>query len=96
MSIPNNKNNLLPLPPLLTKNSRFFILLVLNREKLNNKEYVLDKDVPTIRLNPIPDEVVAYNNHHDKSNKVKNFENSGAFVINQQLEEMFQEQARQE
>ena len=77
--------------------------------RYENKEYVLDEDVPVLGENPTPEEVNAYNKHYDESTKVaclmlatmasglqKNFETWGAFDKNQQLEEMFQEQARQE
>ena len=77
--------------------------------RYENKEYVLDNDIPELGEDATPDEITAYNKHYDESTKVaclmlatmasglqKNFENWGAFDINQKLKEMFQEQARQE
>ncbi|KAL7584328.1 uncharacterized protein LOC111913142 [Lactuca sativa] len=77
--------------------------------RYENKEYVLDENVPILGENPALEEVTAYNKHYDESTKVaflmlatmasglqKNFETWSAFDINQQLEEMFHEQAREE
>ena len=77
--------------------------------RYENKEYVLDNDVPKLREDATPDKVTAYTNHYDESTKVvclmlvtmasslhKNFENWGAYDINPQLKEVFQDQARKE
>ena len=77
--------------------------------RYEDKEYVLDNDLPILSENPTEAEVSTYEKHDEESIKVaclmlatmsselkKCFENVGAFDINVQLMEMFQEQARQE
>ncbi|GKE72105.1 hypothetical protein Tco_1534146, partial [Tanacetum coccineum] len=71
--------------------------------RYENKEYVLDKQIPTIDDDSIQEEIEAHQKHYDDANKVscimassmspelqKTFENTWDFEMNQQLKEMFQ------
>jgi hypothetical protein len=77
--------------------------------RYEDKEYVLDNNLPQLPKDPTEAELAAYHKHDEESTKVaclmlatmsselqKSFENVGAFDMNFQLQEMFQEQARQE
>ncbi|KAJ9551125.1 hypothetical protein OSB04_015170 [Centaurea solstitialis] len=77
--------------------------------RYEDKEYLLDEDLPILDDEASPEAVAEYEKHDKESRKVaclmlasmspelqKSFENMGAFDISEQLREMFQEQARQE
>lgn len=77
--------------------------------RYEDKEYLLDEDLPILDDDTSPEAVTEYNKRFAESTKVaclmlasmspelqKSFENMGAFELNEQLREMFQEQARQE
>ncbi|GJS65219.1 retrotransposon protein, putative, ty1-copia subclass [Tanacetum coccineum] len=85
------------------KNSKEFTL------RYENKEYVLDEQIPTIDDDSTQEEIEAHQKHYDDANKVscimassmslelqKTFENTWAYEMNQQLKEMFQEKASKE
>ncbi|KAJ9557164.1 hypothetical protein OSB04_011778 [Centaurea solstitialis] len=76
--------------------------------RYEDKEYLLDEDLPILDDEASPEAVDEYNKHDMESRKVaclmlasmspklrKSFENMEAFDISKQLREMFQEQARQ-
>ncbi|GKE40851.1 hypothetical protein Tco_1464256, partial [Tanacetum coccineum] len=105
-------------------NSNFSLLSVLMRERLTdpnwmrnlrftlryeNKDYVLDEQIPTIDDDSTQEEIESHQKHYNDANKVscimassmspelqKNFENTWAYEMNQQLKEMFQAKARKE
>ncbi|GJT50517.1 hypothetical protein Tco_0976674 [Tanacetum coccineum] len=77
--------------------------------RYENKEYVLDEQIPTINDDSTQEEIKAHQKHYDDANKVscimassmspelqKTFENTWAYEMNQQLKEMFQEKASKE
>ncbi|GJY67164.1 hypothetical protein Tco_0469402 [Tanacetum coccineum] len=77
--------------------------------RFENKEYVLDEQIPTIDDDSTQEEIEAHRKYYDDANKVscimvssmshelqKTFENTWAYEMNQQLKEMFQENARKE
>ena len=77
--------------------------------RYEDKKYLLDEDLPILNDDASPEAEAEYNKQDTESRKVaclmlasmspelqKSFENMGAFEINEQLREMFQEQARQE
>nr|GEU59601.1 hypothetical protein [Tanacetum cinerariifolium] len=77
--------------------------------RYENKEYVLDEQIPTINDDTTQDEIKAHQKHYDDANKVscvmassmspelqKTFENTWAYEMNQQLKEMFQAKASKE
>ncbi|GJT71732.1 retrotransposon protein, putative, ty1-copia subclass [Tanacetum coccineum] len=77
--------------------------------RYENKEYVLDEQIPTINDNSTQDEIEAHQKHYDDANKVscimassmspelqKTFEFTWAYEMNQQLKEMFQAKASKE
>ncbi|GJS14585.1 hypothetical protein Tco_0409057 [Tanacetum coccineum] len=77
--------------------------------RYENKEYVLDEQIPTIDDDSTQEEIKAHQKHYDDANKVsciiassmspelqKSFENTWAYEINQQLKEMFQAKASKE
>ncbi|GJZ37824.1 retrotransposon protein, putative, ty1-copia subclass [Tanacetum coccineum] len=77
--------------------------------RYENKEYVLDEQIPTINDDSTQEETEAHQKHYDDANKVscimassmrlelqKTFENTWAYVMNQQLKEMFQAKASKE
>nr|GEY20882.1 hypothetical protein [Tanacetum cinerariifolium] len=77
--------------------------------RYENKEYVLDEQIPTINDDSTQEEIKAHQKHYDDAYKVscimtysmspelqKTFKNTWAYEINQQLKEMFQEKASKE
>ncbi|GKD47947.1 retrotransposon protein, putative, ty1-copia subclass, partial [Tanacetum coccineum] len=77
--------------------------------RYENKEYVLDEQIPTINDDSTQEEIEAHQKHYDDANKVscimassmspelqKTFENTWAYEMNQQLKEMFQAKASKE
>ncbi|GJZ23905.1 hypothetical protein Tco_0561364 [Tanacetum coccineum] len=77
--------------------------------RYENKEYVLDDQIPTIDDDSTQEEIKAHQKHYDDANKVscimassmspelqKTFENTWAYEMNQQLKEMFQAKASKE
>ncbi|GJV05198.1 hypothetical protein Tco_1338767 [Tanacetum coccineum] len=77
--------------------------------RYENKEYVLDEQIPTIDDDSTQEEIEAHQKHYDDANKVscimassmspelqKTFENTWAYEMNQQLKEMFQAKASKE
>ncbi|GJX48370.1 hypothetical protein Tco_0273560 [Tanacetum coccineum] len=71
--------------------------------RYENKEYVLDEQIPTINDDSTQEEIEAHQKHYDDANKVScimassmspelqmTFENTWAYEMNQQLKEMFQ------
>ncbi|GJZ82659.1 putative RNA-directed DNA polymerase [Tanacetum coccineum] len=77
--------------------------------RYENKEYVLDEQIPTINDDLTQEEIEAHQKHYDDANTVscimassmspklqKTFENTWAYEINQQLKEMFQAKASKE
>ena len=77
--------------------------------RYENKEYVLDEQIPIINDDSTQEEIEAYQKHYDDANKVscimessmspelqKTFENTWAYEMNQQLKEMFQAKASKE
>ena len=77
--------------------------------RYENKEYVLDEQIPKIDDDSTQEEIEAHRKHYDDANKVscimassmspeqqKTFENTWAYEINQQLKEMFQAKASKE
>nr|GEU50169.1 hypothetical protein [Tanacetum cinerariifolium] len=77
--------------------------------RYENKEYVLDEQIPKINDDSTQEEIEAYQKHYDDANKVscimayfmspklqKTFKNTWAYEMNQQLKEMFQEKVRKE
>ncbi|GJZ18580.1 retrotransposon protein, putative, ty1-copia subclass [Tanacetum coccineum] len=71
--------------------------------RYENKEYVLDEQIPTINDDSTHEEIEAHQKHYDDANKVscimassmspelqKTFKNIWAYEMNQQLKEMFQ------
>ncbi|GJR03309.1 retrotransposon protein, putative, ty1-copia subclass [Tanacetum coccineum] len=77
--------------------------------RYENKEYVLDEQIPLIDNDSTQKEIEAHQKHYDDANKVscimaasmspelqKTFENTWAYEMNQQLKEMFQEKASKE
>nr|GEY24231.1 hypothetical protein [Tanacetum cinerariifolium] len=77
--------------------------------RYENKVYVLDEQIPTIDDDLTQEEIEAHQKHYDDANKVscimassmslelqKNFENTWAYEINQQLKEIFQVKASKE
>ncbi|GKD07399.1 hypothetical protein Tco_1187084, partial [Tanacetum coccineum] len=77
--------------------------------RYENKEYVLDKKIPTINDDSTHEEIKAHQKHYDDANKMscimasfvspelqKTFENTWAYEMNQQLKEMFQAKASKE
>ncbi|GJU93276.1 putative RNA-directed DNA polymerase [Tanacetum coccineum] len=77
--------------------------------RYENKEYVLDEQIPTINDNSTQEEIEAHQKHYDDANKVscimaasmspelqKTFEFTWAYEMNQQLKEMFQAKASKE
>ncbi|GJT04791.1 retrotransposon protein, putative, ty1-copia subclass [Tanacetum coccineum] len=77
--------------------------------RYENKEYVLDEQIPTIDDDSTQEEIEAHQKHYDDANKVscimassmspelqKTIENTWAYEINQQLKEMFQAKASKE
>ncbi|GJY46210.1 retrotransposon protein, putative, ty1-copia subclass [Tanacetum coccineum] len=71
--------------------------------RYENKEYVLDEQIPTINDNSTQDEIEAHQKHYDDANKVscimaasmspelqKTFEFTWAYEMNQQLKEMLE------
>ncbi|GJZ89162.1 hypothetical protein Tco_0660944 [Tanacetum coccineum] len=77
--------------------------------RYENKEYVLDEQIPTINDDLTQEEIEAHQKHYDDANTVscimassrspklqKTFENTWAYKINQQLKEMFQAKASKE
>lgn len=73
--------------------------------RYKGKEYVLDQNLPLLDDDSSEEEMAAYNKHYDESMKVaciklatmsselqKSFESLGAFDINENLKEMFEEQ----
>ncbi|GKB97432.1 hypothetical protein Tco_0983569 [Tanacetum coccineum] len=74
-----------------------------------NKEYVLDEQIPTIDDDSTQEEIEAHQKHYDDTNKVscimassmspelqKNVENTWAYEMNQQFKDMFQAKASKE
>ncbi|GJU54814.1 retrotransposon protein, putative, ty1-copia subclass [Tanacetum coccineum] len=74
-----------------------------------NKEYLLDEQIPIINDDSTQEEIKAHQKHYDDANKVscimassmspelqKTFENTWAYEMNQQLKEMFQAKASKE
>ncbi|GKB21531.1 hypothetical protein Tco_0855454 [Tanacetum coccineum] len=70
--------------------------------RYENKEYVLDEQIPTINDDSTQEEIEAHQKHYDDANKVscimtssmshelqKTFENTWAYEMNQLLKEMF-------
>ncbi|GJX86809.1 retrotransposon protein, putative, ty1-copia subclass [Tanacetum coccineum] len=77
--------------------------------RYENKEYVLDEQIPTIDDDSTQKEIEAHQKHYDDANKVscimessmspelqKTFESTRAYEMNQQLKEMFQAKASKE
>ncbi|GJX77885.1 retrotransposon protein, putative, ty1-copia subclass [Tanacetum coccineum] len=77
--------------------------------RYENKEYVLDEQIPIINDNSTQDEIEAHQKYYDDVNKVscimassmspelqKTFEFTWAYEMNQQLKEMFQAKASKE
>ncbi|GJV45254.1 retrovirus-related pol polyprotein from transposon TNT 1-94 [Tanacetum coccineum] len=77
--------------------------------RYENKEYVLDEQIPIIDNDSTQEEIEAHQKHYDDANKVscimaasmspelqKTFENTWAYEMNQQLKEMFQAKASKE
>ncbi|GJV09136.1 hypothetical protein Tco_1346792 [Tanacetum coccineum] len=77
--------------------------------RYENKEYVLDEQIPTIDDDSTQEEIEAHQKHYDDANEVscimassmspelqKPFENAWAYEMNQQLKEMFQAKASKE
>ncbi|GKA93522.1 retrotransposon protein, putative, ty1-copia subclass [Tanacetum coccineum] len=77
--------------------------------RYENKEYVLDEQIPTIDDDSTQEEIEAHQKHYDDANKVscimassmspelqKTFENTWAYKMKQQLKEMFQAKAGKE
>ena len=77
--------------------------------RYEDKEYLLDEDLPILNDDASPEAEAEYNKQDTESRKVaclmlaslspelqNSFENMGAFETNEQLREMFQEQATQE
>ncbi|GKB85443.1 retrotransposon protein, putative, ty1-copia subclass, partial [Tanacetum coccineum] len=77
--------------------------------RYENKEYVLDEQIPPINDDSTQEEIEAHKKHYDDANKVscimassmspglqKTFENTWDYEMNQQLKEMFQEKASKE
>nr|GEX70392.1 hypothetical protein [Tanacetum cinerariifolium] len=77
--------------------------------RYENKEYVLDEQIPTINDDSTQAEIKAHQKHYDDENKVscimassmspelqKTFENTWAYEMNQQLIEMFPAKASKE
>nr|GEV81051.1 hypothetical protein [Tanacetum cinerariifolium] len=77
--------------------------------RYENKEYVLDEQIPIIDDDSTQKEIEAHQKHYDDANKVscimtsslshelqKTFGNTWAYEINQQLKEMFQAKASKE
>ncbi|GJS46688.1 hypothetical protein Tco_0596809 [Tanacetum coccineum] len=77
--------------------------------RYENKEYVLDEQIPTINDDSTQEEIEAHQKHYDGANKVscimassmrpelqKTFENTSAYEMNQQPKEMFQEKKSKE
>ncbi|GKA45079.1 putative RNA-directed DNA polymerase, partial [Tanacetum coccineum] len=77
--------------------------------RYENKEYVLDEQIPTINDDSTQEEIEAHQKHYNDANKVscimassmspelrKTFENTWAYEMNQQLKEMFQAKASKE
>ncbi|GJR13998.1 retrotransposon protein, putative, ty1-copia subclass [Tanacetum coccineum] len=77
--------------------------------RYENKEYVLDEQIPIIDNDSTQKEIEAHQKHYDDANKVscimatsmspelqKTFENTWAYEMNQQLKEMFQAKASKE
>ncbi|GJV90915.1 hypothetical protein Tco_1538728 [Tanacetum coccineum] len=77
--------------------------------RYENKEYVLDEQIPTINNDSTQEEIEAHQKHYDDANKVscimassmscelqKTFENTWDYEMNQQLKEMFQAKASKE
>lgn len=77
--------------------------------RYENKEYVLDEQIPKIDDDSTQEEIEAHRKHYDDANKVscimassmspelqKTFENTWAYEMNQQLKEMFQAKASKE
>ncbi|GKB54192.1 hypothetical protein Tco_0904945 [Tanacetum coccineum] len=71
--------------------------------RYENKEYVLDEQIPTIDDDSTQEEIEAHQKHYDDASKVscimassmslelqKTFKNTWAYEMNQQLKEMFQ------
>ncbi len=77
--------------------------------RYEDKEYLIDHDLPYLDEESTEDEKEAYNKHDTESRKVacimmasmtselqKSFDNMGSFELMEQLREMFQQQAKQE
>ncbi|GJW09519.1 retrotransposon protein, putative, ty1-copia subclass [Tanacetum coccineum] len=77
--------------------------------RYENKEYVLDEQIPTIDDDSTQEEIEAHQKHYDDANKVscimassmslelqKTFENTWAYEMNQQLKEMFSAKSSKE
>ena len=77
--------------------------------RYENKEYVLDEQIPKIDDDSTQEEIEAHRKHYDDANKVscimassmspelqRTFENTWAYEMNQQLKEMFQAKASKE
>ncbi|GKE13519.1 hypothetical protein Tco_1417070 [Tanacetum coccineum] len=77
--------------------------------RYENKEYVLDEQIPIIDDDSTQEEIEAHQKHYDDANKVpcimassmsselqKTFENIWAYEMNQQLKEMFQAKVSKE
>ncbi|GJZ90611.1 hypothetical protein Tco_0662538 [Tanacetum coccineum] len=77
--------------------------------RYENKEYVLDEQIPIIDDDSTQEEIEAHQKHYDDANKVscimassmspklqKTFENTWSYEMNQQLKEMFQAKASKE
>ncbi|GJU76400.1 retrotransposon protein, putative, ty1-copia subclass [Tanacetum coccineum] len=77
--------------------------------RYENKEYVLDEEIPTIDDDSTQEEIEAHRKHYDDANKVscimassmspelqKTFENTWAYEMNPQLKEMFQAKGSKE
>ncbi|GKC27844.1 hypothetical protein Tco_1035138 [Tanacetum coccineum] len=77
--------------------------------RYENKEYVLNEQIPTIDDDSTQKEIEAHQKHYNDANKVscimasslspelqKTFENTWAYEMNQQLKEMFQAKASKE
>ena len=119
----NNNNNLPPPPPPPHSNFTLFSIMQKEKLnganyldwlrnlrialRYEDKEYVLDEDLPLVDDNSPQEEIDAYNRHDKDSVKVacimlgsmvpelqKSFENLGAYEMNESLSDMFREQAR--
>ncbi|GKE43669.1 hypothetical protein Tco_1470953 [Tanacetum coccineum] len=77
--------------------------------RYENKEYVLDEQIPTIDDDSTQEEIEAHQKHYDDANNVScimaasmspklqnTFKNTWAYEMNQQLKEMFQAKASKE